>query len=160
MAYEYRSSSVVDPDRKATGRRSLAQGLAFTFGLVFLLVGIAGFIPGITEPFEGLSFLGTDSEGELLHVFRVSVFHNIVHLLFGVGIIAAARHSWSLAYLIGGGIAYALVSLYGFVIDQDSDANFLPINTADNLLHAALALALVGAGLVALAASRRRPVRA
>ncbi len=156
MAHQFRGSSVINPDQTSTGRRSLAQILAFIFGLAFLLVGIAGFVPGITEPFEELSFLGTDSEGELLHVFRVSIFHNIVHLLFGVGLIAAARESWSLVYLIGGGIAYVLVSLYGFLIDQDSDANFLPINTADNLLHTGLAVGLLAAGLVALAVSKRR----
>ncbi len=86
----------------------------------------------------------------------MSIFHNIVHLLFGVGLIAAARESWSLVYLISGGIAYVLVSLYGFLIDQDSDANFLPINTADNLLHTGLAVGLLATGLVALAVSKRR----
>ena len=104
---------------------------------------------------RGLSFLGTDSNAELLGLFRVSILHNLVHMLFGVGILAARRHDWSKMYLIGGGIAYVLVSAYGFIIDETSDANFLPINTADNFLHVALSLALLGAGLVAVAAERR-----
>ena len=137
------------------GQRSLAQTLALVFGLTFLLAGIGGFIPGITENYDELTFLGTDSDAELLGLFRVSILHNIVHMLFGVGILAARRHDWSKLYLIGGGIAYILVSAYGFAIDEQSDANFLPVNTADNFLHVALSLALLGAGLVALAAERR-----
>jgi hypothetical protein len=139
----------------STRSRSLAQTLALLFGLTFLLVGIAGFIPGITGDYDELSFLGTDSDAELLGLFRVSILHNIVHMLFGVGILAARRHDWSKLYLLGGGIAYVLVSAYGFIIDEQSDANFLPINTADNFLHVALSLALLGAGIVALAADRR-----
>lgn len=88
-------------------------------------------------------------------MFRVSILHNIVHMLFGIGILAAARHSCSKLYLIGGGIAYVLVAVYGYIIDEQSDANFLPINTADNFLHVVLSLALLGAGLVAVAAERR-----
>lgn len=135
--------------------RTLAQTLAFVFGLTFLLVGIAGFIPGITGNYDELSTLGTDSNAELLGLFRVSILHNIVHMLFGIGILAAARQSWSKLYLIGGGIAYVLVAAYGFIIDEQSDANFLPINTADNFLHVVLSLALLGAGLVVVAAERR-----
>ena len=138
-----------------TRSRSLAQTLALVFGVTFLLVGIAGFIPGITGNYDELSLLGTDSDAELLGLFRVSILHNIVHMLFGVGILAARRHDWSKLYLIGGGVAYVLVSAYGFIIDETSDANFLPINTADNFLHVVLSLALLGAGLVAVAAERR-----
>lgn len=156
MAEQFRGASVLRNDQDRTGRRSLAQILALLFGVTFLLVGIAGFIPGVTTPYDELGILGTDSEAELLGLFRVSVLHNIVHMLFGVGIVAAARESWSIAYLIGGGVAYALVSAYGFLIDEHSDANFLPVNTADNFLHVALTLGLLGAGLVALAASKRR----
>lgn len=89
-------------------------------------------------------------------MFRVSVFHNILHMLFGVGIIAAARESWSLTYLIGGGIAYVALSVYGVVVDKESDANFPPLNSADDVLHTGLAIGLLAAGLVALAARRRR----
>ena len=156
MAYEFRGSRVITAQGTSIDRRSLAQVLAFILGLTFLLVAIAGFIPGVTTPFEHLEVAGTDSEAELLGLFQVSVLQNIVHLLFGVGIIAAAREKWSLAYLLGGGLAYAAIAAYGFLVDQDSDANFLPVNTADNLLHTALALGLLAAGLIAVAASRRR----
>lgn len=128
---EFRGNTVLNQPTTTQRRRSLAQILSFVFGLTFLLVAVAGFIPGVTTPFEHLEVGGTDSEAELLGIFRVSVLQNIVHLLFGVGIIAAAREKWSLVYLLGGGLAYLAIAVYGFLIDQDSDANFLPINTSD-----------------------------
>ena len=144
------------PERERKGDRTLAQVLAGLFGLVFLLVGIAGFIPGITSNYDDLALLGTDSRAELLGLFRVSVIHNIVHMLFGVGLVAAARDSWSKAYLLGGGAAYLAVAGYGLAIDLTSDANFLPVNDADNLLHIGLSLAQLATGVVAVLTSRRR----
>jgi hypothetical protein len=141
--------------RERTGERSLAQILAAVFGATFLLVGIAGFIPGITSNYDELSFLGVDSDAELLGLFRVSVFHNIVHLLFGVGLLAAARATWARLYLIGGGIAYLLVSAYGLIVEETSDANFIPVNDADNILHIVLTAGLLAAGVAAIAAERR-----
>ena len=66
-------------------------------GAAFLLVGVAGFIPGITSNYDELKLAGTDSNAELLGLFRVSILHNLVHLAFGVGLIAAARKSWAAA---------------------------------------------------------------
>ena len=144
------------PPTRDRGGRSLAQLFAAIFGLTFLLVGIGGFIPGITSNYDELSLFGTDSHAELLGLFRVSILHNIVHLLFGIGLLAAARESWSKIYLIGGGLAYAAVAAYGFLIDRSSDANFLPVIHNDNWLHVALTAALILAGLIAIAADRNR----
>ncbi len=131
------------------------QVLAAVFGLTFLLAGVAGFIPGVTSNYDQLSLLGNDSNAHLLGLFQVSVLHNIVHLLFGVGLLAAARFSWSKLYLFGGAAVYLLVVVYGFVIDHSSEANFLPLNTADNFLHLGLSLGMIGAGAVGLAVARR-----
>ena len=60
--------------------RTPVQNVARLVGIVFLLVGIAGFIPGITTNlYEGLEFAGNDGTAELLGIFEVSVLHNIVH---------------------------------------------------------------------------------
>lgn len=167
MAYEYRGNntlkaripSTAEEPRPLAARptvdRSPAQLLAAVFGLVFLLVGIAGFIPGITTNYDELALLGTDSRAELLGIFRVSVLHSIVHALFGVGLLAAARTSWAKLYLLGGGAAYLVVSVYGLVVAEASDANFLPVNDADNLLHLGLTAAMLAAGAVAVATERR-----
>jgi len=60
------------------------QKAAAAVGAVFLLVGILGFVPGITTGFGDMKFAGHESGAELLGIFQVSVLHNIVHLLFGV----------------------------------------------------------------------------
>jgi hypothetical protein len=125
-------------------------------GIVFLAVGVLGFIPGVTENFDDITFAGHESGAELLGVFQVSVLHNIVHLLFGVvGIAAASRHSASRSYLIVGGLIYLVLWVYGLLVDHDSDANFVPVNDADDWLHLGLGAGMVILGL-ALGADRRR----
>ena len=92
--------------------RTPVQNVARLVGIVFLLVGIAGFIPGVTTNlYEGLEFAGDDGTAELLGLFQVSVLHNIVHGLFGIaGLALAATASGARTYLIGGGAIY-LVAL-------------------------------------------------
>jgi hypothetical protein len=130
------------------------QKAAAAVGAVFLLVGILGFVPGITTNFDQMEFAGHESEAKLLGIFQVSILHNIVHLLFGLAGLAMAR-SWSGArsFLIGGGAIYGLLFIYGLLIDHNSDANFVPLNGADNVLHLVLAIAMIGLGL---ALSRER----
>lgn len=139
---------------------SLVQVFAGVVGLVFVLLGIGGFIPGVTSNTDELSLVGTDSMAELLGLFRVSIAHNVVHLLFGIGLLAAARASWSKIYLIGGGVAYAAVTAYGFAVDETSDANFLPVNEADNYLHVGVTAALVLLGVIGIAVQRSRSTSA
>ncbi|WP_460429098.1 DUF4383 domain-containing protein, partial [Amycolatopsis oliviviridis] len=118
--------------------------------------GIAGFIPGLTTDYDQLSFAGHHSSAMLLGVFMVSVLHNIVHLLFGVAGLLLARTSRSaVGYLIGGGVIYLLLWLYGLVIDHDSPANFVPVNPADNWLHLGLALGMIALGGIAGTIDRR-----
>lgn len=132
------------------------QLAATVVAAVFLLVGVLGFIPGATTEYDGMTFAGHESTAMLLGVFHVSVLHNIVHLLFGVvGLALARTASGATNFLIGGGIVYAVLWLYGLLIDQDSMANFVPVNTADNWLHLGLAIGMIGLG-VALRGNRAR----
>ena len=132
---------------RAAGARSRLQLAAQFVGAVFLLVGILGFIPGITSNFGAMQFAGHTSEALLLGVFQVSILHNIVHLLFGVaGVMMARTPGQAKSYLLYGGIVYLVLWLYGLIINLNTPANFVPFNTADNWLHF-----LLGIGMVALA---------
>jgi hypothetical protein len=125
--------------------RSRAQWAALIVGAVFLLVGILGFIPGITTNYDNLGFI--DQHGaKLLGIFEVNALHNIVHLAFGVlGLALASRHDTARMYLAVGGVVYLVVWIYGAVVDFASSANFIALNTPDNWLHF-----LLGAGMLAL----------
>lgn len=125
------------------------QAVALTVGTLFLIVGVLGLIPGVTTDYGDLHWAGHHSEAMLLGLFRVSVLHNLVHLAFGVvGVIMARQAGTARAYLIGGGLIYAVLCLHGLFIDRDSAANFIPVNTADNWLHFGLALVMIALGLV------------
>ena len=88
---------------------------AVVVSAVFLLVGILGFIPGITTHYGDLSFAGHDSGAQLLGVFQVSVLHNLVHLLFGiVGMALARAADTARTYLLGGGVVYLALWVLGF----------------------------------------------
>ncbi|KTR52833.1 DUF4383 domain-containing protein [Curtobacterium oceanosedimentum] len=135
---------------------TLVQKGALLFGIVFLIVGIAGFIPGLTMDMGTLSFAGNSSMAMLLGLFQVSVLHNIVHLLFGiVGLLAARSAAGSRSYLLVGGIIYAVLFVFGlFVANMAGAANFVPLNSADNVLHALLAVAMILLGVLLPRAGR------
>ncbi|WP_026875462.1 DUF4383 domain-containing protein [Jiangella gansuensis] len=125
------------------------QTAATIVGVVFLAVGVLGFIPGITSDFDTMEFAGHESEAMLLGIFQVSILHNIVHLLFGLAGLALARSAAGARnYLIWGGAIYALLWLYGLVVDEQSDANFVPLNNADDWLHFVLAAGMILLGLL------------
>ena len=141
MATASAGSTAGRQDRWAT-----VQGAALVVGAVFFLVGILGFIPGVTDYGGGMKVAGHESGAMLLHLFRVSILHNIVHLLFGVaGLLMARTFNGARTFLVGGGVIYLVLWIYGLLIKPDSAANFIPVNIADNWLHFAL-----GAGMVLL----------
>jgi hypothetical protein len=129
--------------------RTAMHKAALAVGLVFLLVGVLGFVPGITTDYDRLGAAGHESEAMLLGIFQVSILHNIVHLLFGVaGILLARRTDTARSYLLAGGVVYLVLWVYGLVIGHDSSANFVPLNDADNWLHLLLGLAMIALGLL------------
>lgn len=97
-----------------------------------------------------MEFAGHESDALLLGLFQVSILHNIVHLLFGVAGLAMSRTARNaIAYLIGGGAIYLVLWIYGMVIDKTSEANFMPLNDADDWLHFFLGLGMIALGLLA-----------
>jgi hypothetical protein len=124
------------------------QRASLAVGIVFIVVGILGFIPGITTNYDVLLIAGHESEALLLGIFQVSILHNLVHLLFGIAGIALARTAVGARnFLIWGGVVYLVLWLYGLFIDQDAAVNFVPLNTADNWLHLVLGLGMIVLGV-------------
>jgi Domain of unknown function (DUF4383) len=126
------------------GRPSV-QLLATLVAASFVLVGIIGFIPGLTTNlYDGLEFAGDDGDAKILGVFHTSVLHNLVHLLFGLVGLALAR-TWSGArtFLVGGGIIYIGLWLVGLLGGLD----WIPADDADDWLHFVLGVAMVGLGI-------------
>ena len=137
--------------------------MARVFGVVFLLVGILGFVPGITQmhdtnheadtEFDRLTVTGP-GHGMLLGIFHVNVLHNLVHIAFGIwGLVAAGKYDASRVYFRGVGIAYALLAVMGLIPAGNVWNTFglVPIHGADVALHAVLAIAGLYLGFAAKA---------
>ena len=135
--------------REHAPARPAVQKVALAAAALFALIGVLGFVPGITTHYGELTFAGHHSEAKLLGVFQVSVLHNLLHLLFGlVGLVMARRLAGARVFLAGGGALYLVLWLYGFAIDRDTAANFVPVNDADNWLHLVLGFGMLAAGLL------------
>ncbi len=137
----------MDTRMERSRSRSPIQVAAMVLGVVFLLVGIAGFIPGITTHYDRLSSF--DGEGALLlGLFGINWLESVgVHVLYGVaGLASAGSARASRSYFLVGGAVYIVFWIYGLVIDLDSSANFIGINVAANWLHFALGVVMIGIG--------------
>ncbi|MFE9203140.1 DUF4383 domain-containing protein [Micromonospora sp. NPDC007230] len=141
----------------ADGRAPVSRAAA-AIGVIFLIVGVLGFIPGITTNFGDLYFAGHESMAKLFGVFQVSVLHNIVHVAFGVaGLALAATVSAARAFLVGGGAIYLVLWLYGLIVYHSTGAaNFIPVNGADNWLHLGLGIGMIALGLATTRVAARR----
>jgi hypothetical protein len=139
----------VEAGAQALRYRTPIQELALLVGLGFVLLGIAGFIPGLTTDYGELSFAGHGSGAMLFGVFQVSVLHNLLGLLLGAaGIVLSRTRQTARAFLVGGGAILLVAFLYGFFTAQRSGANFVPLNRADDILNAAVGGAMIVLGLI------------
>ncbi|SFQ53716.1 protein of unknown function [Amycolatopsis arida] len=147
-------SSTADA-RTARPARRPVQVIALLLGVVFLAVGVLGFVPGVTTHYADLRFAGPDSGAQLLGVFAVSVLHNLVHLGYGVaGLVTARWAGAARAFLVLGGGVYLLLWIYGVLVDRHSPANFVPLDSADNWLHLGLGLGMLALGVAGTAVER------
>ena len=121
--------------------------LAQIVGVVFLIAGIAGFIPALCP------------NGLLLGAFAVNGMHNIVHILSGILALAMSFGTEALArtYFRIVGVVYALVTVLGFVAGGGGMLMGIVMNIADNFLHLAFAVFFLWAGF--LWRSGRLPTR-
>jgi len=123
--------------------KTLAQVWSLTLGAVLVLVGLVGFL---VEP----SFaVGDSAQRGTLILFDINGWHNVVHLLSGiVGLAMAGTAARARLFSIGYGLVYVLVTILGFAVgDGGLLLSIIPINTADNVLHLAVALTGIAVGL-------------
>ena len=124
--------------------RSPAQLYALIFGLVLVAAGILGF-------FYDSSFESGDdaSRDAVLGILDVNGWHNIVHIASGVvGLAVAGSYANARLYALGFGGVYILVAILGFIYGNgDEIFDIIPVNTEDNVLHALIGVAGLGAGM-------------
>jgi hypothetical protein len=134
-------------DQPRTGR-PVVRILANLAAGVLALIGVLGFVPGVTTGLADLNLVGAGSDARLFGVFQVSVLLNALHLLIGaVGLVMARTDRGARLFLVGGGLALLLLWLVGLVTDDQRSTNFLPANQAGNWLHLLLGTALLAVGL-------------
>lgn len=113
---------------------------SLTFGIVFVALGLLGFVPALTPG------------GKLLGIFDVDAVHNLIHLLSGVAALAAASSAnYARRYFQVFGVIYAVVALGGFLPflqfgDEQKLLGLTHVDMADNLLHVAIATAALYLG--------------
>jgi hypothetical protein len=119
------------------------QPLTLIYGVGFLLVGVAGFIPGLLAPVPPGSppLAVPQGHGMLFGILPVNVLHNLVHLVFGIWGVAAQRTALaSRGYLRTVGIAYLALALLGAIPATSTLFGLAPIWGGDIWLHVILAL--------------------
>jgi hypothetical protein len=116
---------------------------ALIFGIVFLIVGIGGFIPGLTDhsatPDPGLTM--TSGYGHELGLFPINILHNIVHIAFGLwGLVAYKSYGGARTYARSVAIIYAVLTVMGLVPTLNTTFGLIPLYDNDVWLHALLAI--------------------
>ena len=119
----------------------MVQRVAQLFGVIFLLFGILGFVT------TGMNMdANMDTAPKLLGLFPVNALHNIVHLLFGVwGLLAARTVPGAVSFARGAGAIYAVLTICGYFIP--TTFGLIPIGGNDIWLHALIAVVLLAVGL-------------
>ncbi|ABK02478.1 hypothetical protein Arth_1084 [Arthrobacter sp. FB24] len=129
--------------------RTDVQNVGMGVGIVLMLVGVLGFIPGITQQYGELRFLGPDSHAMFLGLFQTSMLLNIVQLVIGATGWAMSRNGMGARnFLMGFGLLYIVLSIFGLIVGVGSAANFLSLNTMDNWTHMVLGVLMIGAGWI------------
>ena len=124
---------------------------SLVLGIIFLLVGIAGFVPGLLQtPEPAADVEVTQSFGRLMGLFPVNALHNLVHIIFGVWGIAAYRsYTGARGYSKAVAIIYAVLAVMGLIPGLNTTFGLIPLYGHDIWLHAVIAIAAAYFGFVA-----------
>ena len=119
-----------------------AQHFARIIGVMFLLVGLLGFIPGLVSPGSPGGTLVTTAFGYLFGLFPVNAIHNVVHLGIGLwGLVAARTSQGSVSFSRALTILYGTLAVMGLIPTLDTMFGLAPLFGHDIWLHAMTALA-------------------
>lgn len=116
---------------------------ALVYGLVFLVVGIAGFIPALVTPPDPQQpqLAVSAGEGNLFGLFPVNALHNLVHVAFGVWGLAAYRTvGASVVYGQSVAVVYAVFVVMGLFPVLRTTFGLVPLYGHDIWLHVVLAV--------------------
>lgn len=119
-------------ERSFATRSWNADAIAKILGVIFIAVGILGFIPNPLVSYRGL--------------FEVNTFHNIVHIVSGGILLASPYYNAPVITLRVLGVIYAIVTILGFISLNSLNSMGMATNHPDNWLHLILAIVLLWAG--------------
>jgi Domain of unknown function (DUF4383) len=117
------------------------RNFALVFGIVFLLAGISGFIPGMLHPVPAdAPPLTVDmGYGLVMGLLPVNVLHNLVHILFGIlGVVAFAGVVAPRVYAQIVAVTYGLLVILGLLPATQTVFGLIPIYGNDVWLHLVL----------------------
>lgn len=129
----------------------MIRTFALVFGIIYLLVGILGFVPGLNQHHADLPPLAVESfYGRLMGLFPVNLLHNVAHILIGAwGILSSRTVAASRLYGKGLAIIYGLLAVMGLVPGLNTTFGLIPLFGHDVWLHAGSALIAAYFGWVA-----------
>lgn len=115
----------------------MVKKFALIFGIVYLLVGILGFIPPLVSSPEMAGGLAADTgHGRLLGLFPVNLWHNLVHLAVGIwGIVASKGFDSAVLYAKVNAVLFALLAVLGLIPATDTLFGLAPLYSHDIWLH-------------------------
>jgi hypothetical protein len=120
--------------------RSAAIRISLVFGIVYLAVGVLGFIPGITQSST------MPGQGLLLGIFAVNTVHNLAHLVLGAALVWAATTGDNVRMINKGLAAVFAILVVGSLVAPVVEG--VAINPADTALHLASLLVTAAVGFM------------
>jgi len=115
----------------------MVKTFALVLGIIYLAVGILGFVPGlVTAPAAPIDLAVDAGYGLLLGIFPINVLHNLVHLGIGLwGLVAARNFISAVVFARGLAIVYAVLAIFGLLPGLNTLFGLVPLYGADIWLH-------------------------